>query len=47
VVFDQLNYSNNWNGENQQGRPLPDGTYFVVLKLGDAITLQHYVDLRR
>lgn len=47
VVFDQLNYRNEWRGENQQGQPLPDGTYFVILKLGNDNTLQNYVDLRR
>ena len=48
VVFDQLNYRNTWGGENVQGEPLPNGTYFVILRLGsDAANLQGYVDLRR
>lgn len=47
VVFDQLNYRNDWRGENMQGEALPNGTYFVVLRLGDAHILQNYVDLRR
>ena len=48
VVFDQLNYRNTWSGENLQGEPLPNGTYFVILRLGsDAANLQGYVDLRR
>lgn len=47
VVFDQIRYNNDWRGENQQGQQLPDGTYFVVLRLNDQLTLQHYVDLRR
>ena len=48
VVFDQLNYQNDWRGENQQGQQLPNGTYFVILRLGsDALNLQGYVDLRR
>ncbi|MEO7081284.1 MAG: gliding motility-associated C-terminal domain-containing protein, partial [Flavobacteriales bacterium] len=47
VVFDQLHYSNEWRGENQQGQALPDGTYFVVLRLNADLTLQNYVDLRR
>ena len=47
-VYERLNYRNDWNGENLQGRPLPDGTYFVLLNInGGAITLQNYVDLRR
>ncbi|MBK9061002.1 MAG: choice-of-anchor L domain-containing protein [Flavobacteriales bacterium] len=47
VVFDQPHYTNEWRGENQQGQDLPDGTYFVVLRLNAEITLQNYVDLRR
>ncbi len=47
VVFDQPHYSNDWRGENQQGQQLPDGTYFVVLRLNAELTLQNYVDLRR
>ena len=48
VVFDQLNYKNDWAGENQKGDMLPNGTYFVILRLGsDAKNLQGYVDLRR
>lgn len=47
VVFDQLYYNNEWRGENQQGQALPEGTYFVVLRLNADLTLQNYVDLRR
>ncbi|MBS1547581.1 MAG: gliding motility-associated C-terminal domain-containing protein, partial [Bacteroidetes bacterium] len=47
VVFDQLHYANDWHGENQQGQQLPDGTYFIILRLDATKTLQHYVDLRR
>lgn len=47
VVFDQLNYANDWRGESQQGEELPNGTYFVILRLGGGPTLQGYVDLRR
>lgn len=48
VVYDRLNYRNDWNGENIQGQMLPNGTYFVILtvKNGER-TLQGYVDLRR
>ncbi len=47
VVYDRLNYANDWGGENRQGEDLPNGTYFVVLKLSPELTLQNYVDLRR
>ncbi len=48
VVYDRLNYKNDWGGENREGEYLPNGTYFVILRLGsDAMNLQGYVDLRR
>ena len=33
VVFEQLNYRNDWDGDNLQDEPLPNGTYFVILDL--------------
>jgi gliding motility-associated-like protein len=48
VVYERLNYRNDWTGENSQGDPLPDGTYFVILTMKEgASTMQNYVDLRR
>lgn len=48
VVYDRLNYRNDWSGENIQGQQLPNGTYFVILTVDKgARTLQGYVDLRR
>lgn len=48
VVYDQLNYKNDWNGDNSSGEPLPNGTYFVILNINKGErTLQGYVDLRR
>ncbi|MBL8001371.1 MAG: choice-of-anchor L domain-containing protein [Flavobacteriales bacterium] len=48
VVYESPNYRNNWTGENSEGEQLPNGTYFVILRLNEgAETLQNYVDLRR
>ncbi len=48
VVYEQLNYRNAWAGENTEGERLPDGTYFIILRLNEgAMTMQNYVDLRR
>lgn len=48
VVYDRLNYRNDWSGENIQGQALPNGTYFVILTVNNGErTLQGYVDLRR
>ena len=48
-VYSKTYYSNEWNGDNNQGESLPDGTYFVILTVFNEpdITLKHYVDLRR
>lgn len=50
IVYEQDAYADEWYGENNAGEPLPDGTYFVVLKAnvgGTEKVLQGYVDLRR
>jgi len=33
-VFEQVNYSNDWNGKNLSGKDLPAGTYYVILREG-------------
>ena len=38
-------YRNNWDGRGNNGEPLVNGTYFVLLRLGDR-KLGQYVDLR-
>jgi gliding motility-associated-like protein len=49
VVYQQNDYSNEWDGVNRNGEELPDGTYFVILRAfgEETITLKGYVDLRR
>lgn len=48
VVFEQLNYRNDWSGDSSTGDALPNGTYFVILNINNGErTLQGYVDLRR
>lgn len=40
-------YKNNWDGKSSiTGEPLPDGTYFVLLILGNGRQWGSYVDLR-
>ncbi|MBK9177502.1 MAG: choice-of-anchor L domain-containing protein [Flavobacteriales bacterium] len=48
VVFEQLNYKNDWAGDNAHGESLPNGTYFAMLNINNGERmLQGYVDLRR
>jgi gliding motility-associated-like protein len=51
IVYEKNDYANEWDGNNNAGEALPDGTYFVILTVmvnGDAEkTLTGYVDLRR
>lgn len=35
-VYRSSPYNNDWNGRNQDGEPLPDGTYFYILKINDS-----------
>ncbi|MGZ3941018.1 MAG: T9SS type B sorting domain-containing protein [Bacteroidia bacterium] len=48
VVYEKSKYANTWAGKSNGGADLPDGTYFVVLKINNTdITLKGYVDIRR
>jgi gliding motility-associated-like protein len=47
-VYQKSNYAGEWNGSNENNEPLPDGTYFYILKV-DGITevFKGFVDVRR
>ena len=48
LVYSVKNYSNQWNGTNNSGGQLPDGTYFVIFSASNLTTpLTGYVDMRR
>lgn len=47
-VYEKDKYQQNWAGKNSSGADLPDGTYFVILKINNGdTTLTGYVDVRR
>ncbi len=48
-VYSREDYRNtDWFGQNNDGEPLPDGTYFVIFEVvGKDIRRNTYVDLRR
>ncbi len=48
VMYERINYANNWNGESQDGQTLPDGTYFFTLDLKDGSNqISDYIILNR
>jgi len=47
LVYSANGYSNQWNGQNNNGTDLAESTYFVVLEIPGKDTLKGYVDLRR
>lgn len=46
-VYINDNYDNRWSGEDYQGNPLPDDTYFFVIKTDNGRELSGYIVLRR
>jgi gliding motility-associated-like protein len=46
-VFRTGNYKNDWNGTDQDGNPLPEGTYFYILKSADGKSVSNYIVIRR
>jgi len=46
LVYEKKNYDNSWNGKNNDGDELPEGTYYVVFDASSK-SLNTYVDLRR
>jgi gliding motility-associated-like protein len=48
IVYQKENYFNEWNGVNNKGDELPDGTYFVILEInGGELVLKGYVEMKR
>ncbi len=45
IVYEANPYNNDWGGTNQQGEPLPQGTYYYILRLnvGEGVTLKGWV----
>lgn len=47
IVFRDNNYKNDWDGVDQHKNPLPDDTYFFILKTGDRRYRNGYIVIRR
>jgi len=46
-VFTSDDYANEWSGRSDNGKELPDGTYFYVLNLGNERTYNGHVIIKR
>ena len=47
VVYTSAPYQNNWNGTDQNGKELPEETYYIVLKISDIDIRKGYVMILR
>jgi gliding motility-associated-like protein len=48
VVWQSDDYRNDWDGSNQEGVPLPESTYFILVRIkSTGLTISTFVDLRR
>ena len=46
-VFHDENYRNDWNGLDDNGKELPDDTYFWIIKASNGKSLSGYIVIRR
>ena len=46
-VYKNMDYDNSWNGVDYNKNPLPDDTYFYVVKSGNGKSLSGYIVLKR
>jgi gliding motility-associated-like protein len=46
-VYKNSNYDNSWNGVDNNGKILPDDTYFYIVKTGNGINETGYIVVRR
>jgi gliding motility-associated-like protein len=46
-VYNNTDYDNSWNGVDQKGKPLPEDTYFYVVRSDSGTSLSGYILIRR
>jgi gliding motility-associated-like protein len=46
-VYKSLNYDNSWNGMDYNGNPLPEGTYFYIIRTEKGRSLSGFIMIRR
>ena len=47
VVYETVDYTNDWEGTNKNGENLPEGVYFVVFEVDGGEQHTTYLELRR
>jgi gliding motility-associated-like protein len=47
LVYSQSNYQNNWDGKDNNGEPLSDGTYYYIFTSKNHSPVKDYVVIRR
>ena len=47
LVFETLNYQNNWSGKNMNNELLPNDTYFYIIVVNDDLKFNGYVVIKR
>jgi len=48
LVYSDDNYVNDWNGKNNSGERLPDGTYYYIIIVdGESKVIKNYLEIRR
>lgn len=47
TVFDQENFNGLWDGNDNGGNPLPDGTYYYILSCNDVVRVKSAITLMR
>jgi gliding motility-associated-like protein len=46
-VYKNENYDNQWNGIDYKGNPLPDDTYFCIIKTAEGRKITGYIVIKR
>jgi gliding motility-associated-like protein len=46
IVYEDGHYQNNWEGENENGEKLPQGTYYILIELANGSKKSTYIDIR-
>ena len=47
VVYQAVNYRNDWEGRNQDGVPLPEDTYYYILSVDNRYSYKGFIVLKR